>query len=155
VVLKLFLAADPFSLHHKPLRTASFCQRCFEYREIRFGRFMAWAPQPPRQEANFKILASANCRHQHQIKRGQSTCNMKMSDYSCDAIKLNIGPNERIKTSRFSWLGFGLRTPENKFMNAWSRGSQPLLLGVNFTYPGVNSMMLKLQYFVLFYSASE
>jgi len=42
-------------------------------------------------------------------QKGQSTRSMNTSDYSCGAIKLNNGPNARIKTGRFSWLGFGLR----------------------------------------------
>jgi len=34
-----------------------------------------------------------------------------MSDYGCGAIaKFNSGPDERINTSGFSWLDFGLRT---------------------------------------------
>jgi len=40
----------------------------------------------------------------------------------------------------------------------YGRGSQPgvtLPLGVTFAYLGVNSMMLKLQYFVFFYGAGE
>jgi len=35
-------------------------------------------------------------------KKGQSTCNMNMLDYSCGAIKLTTGPNERIKIDGFS-----------------------------------------------------
>jgi len=34
-------------------------------------------------------------------KKDQSTYNMNMSDYSCGAIKLTHGPNERIKTDGF------------------------------------------------------
>jgi len=34
-------------------------------------------------------------------KKGESTCNMNMSDYSCGVIKLINGPNERIKTDGF------------------------------------------------------
>jgi len=35
-----------------------------------------------------------------------------MSEHSCGAIKLNNGPNGRIKTNGFSRSDFGLRPPE-------------------------------------------
>jgi len=38
---------------------------------------------------------------------------MNMSDYSCNAIKLTNGPNERIKTDGFSWLDFGFNNRVN------------------------------------------
>jgi len=43
VILKLLVATDPFHSTLKPLQTPSFCQRLFDYWEIRFGRFPAWA----------------------------------------------------------------------------------------------------------------
>jgi len=40
-----------------------------------------------------------------------------MSDYTCVAIKQTKDPNKQMKTSRFSWLDFGLQTSYNTFMD--------------------------------------
>jgi len=65
-----FVAVDPYVL---PMS--------FDW-EIRFGRFLAWAPQPPQQETNFNLWPVGNCRHQNHINKGSVTCNMNMWDYS-------------------------------------------------------------------------
>ena len=106
-----FRCCGHLSQHPKPLRTTLFCQRFFNYWSVRFGGFFAWAPQP--QEGNCRLRPAANWCHQDQMKKGQSSCNMNMSDCSSDAIKLTNGPNEWIKTDVFSWLDFGFQNTGN------------------------------------------
>jgi len=55
----------------KTVLTPSFCQHFFDYWWIRFGHFLAWAPQVPKQEANFRLWPATNWRHQYQVKKDQ------------------------------------------------------------------------------------
>ena len=112
---QIFCRCAPFSLYPKLLRTLLFCQHFHHCLQIRFGCFLAWASQPP--PARSKFQASANFQACRQLlspksnKKGPSTCNTNMPNHSFGAIKLNNGPNGRIKTSEFSLLNFSLRTP--------------------------------------------
>jgi len=65
VVLELLVAADPF--HCTQNRCGPF--QFVDYWETKFGCLLAWAPQPPRQEGNFRLRPAANCRHQNQIEK--------------------------------------------------------------------------------------
>jgi len=59
VFLKLFVAVDPFVL-------STFFRLLRNYF---WSLLIAWVPQPPRQEANFRLRPAANWRHQYKIKK--------------------------------------------------------------------------------------
>jgi len=101
VVLKLFVAADPFH-----------CTQNF-YRHLRFVNFLSIIEKLDfvasyREHLNRSHRKQVSCFglppiDANKIKqKGQSTCNMNMSGYRCGAIKLNNGTNGRMKTSGFS-----------------------------------------------------
>jgi len=80
-----FCRCAPLSLQPNRCGGPFVVSTFFRQRGLRFGRFLAWAPQPPREEANFRLRPTDNCCRQNQIKKGQSTCNMNKLDYSCGA----------------------------------------------------------------------
>jgi len=84
-----------------------FFKRAFYLKQINFitgGSLAAGGPgqlPPPLNPAlpakgKFQASAGRQLPSPKSNKKGQSTCNMNMSDYSYDAIKLNNGPSGRI-----------------------------------------------------------
>jgi len=100
--LSIFFRCGLLSLHSKPLRTPSFCQ-LFSIWEITFGRFLAWAPQPPRQKANFRIWPAVNCCHQNQIQKFNRLATRTYQTLVVVRFKLNYGPVGRI-IDKFWWI---------------------------------------------------
>ena len=107
VVLKLFVAADP-STAPKPLRTPLYCQRLFDYWEITVVWLLlslstSSAPERSKFQACHQLPSPKSNKKVSWLTTW--TCHVNMPpDYTCGAIKLNNGPNGRIKTSGFWFM---------------------------------------------------